>query len=302
MLTGATNWTRNGTRYSQEDLLIIDSPELAADYGDNFADLLHVYAGIDSGEPRSQAPVLFHAHNDQTQWGDRVMLVGNDPALGSWEPDRGVELWTSDDLYPAWAGNVNLPPGSTVEYKYLTIHPDGSVEWEPGPNRVLEIPDSGRASVVGGEYGDTTGNWIPAGYGAEPVPIPEYLEERDEDRYVSPAGLVYGDDLAHGNRATHVLAHFEDSAEKSTQGVFTISRDEVFLLIDKVWTDHASDLDGYRADDQGTRQVYDFPVGDVVGDVSGYVGGQAGTEAEVSTLRVVIQDGEELITAFPVAP
>ena len=298
LITGACNWTKNGTRYSDEDILVVESEALALQYHDNFQDLQHVYGGIDSPSEREAAPVMFTAEHDATGWGDRVMVVGNDPALGGWDPHRGVELKTSDDLFPAWAGHLRLPAGADVEYKFVTIKADGSVEWEPGPNRSLRVPDSGRATVMSGEYGDTSVNWTPAGHVDAAVSIPSYLTRNSDGAYTSPGGLTYPTELGYGNRAAHVLDHFEESAEKSSQGVYTIGKDEVFPMIDDAYARIGEDPDRYHAEDQGKRQVYDVPMGQVIG----YVGGQEGSNEQVSTLRVVLQNGNEVVTSFPVAP
>jgi hypothetical protein len=298
LITGACNWTKNGTRYSDEDILVVDSEALARQYQDNFADLQHVYGGIDRPSDREAAPVMFAAEHDGTGWGDRVFVVGNDPALGAWDPRRGVELQTSDDLFPAWAGHIRLPAGGDVEYKFVTIKADGSIEWEPGPNRTLSVPDSGRATVMSGEYGDTSVNWTPAGHMDAAVEIPSYLTRNSDGAYTSPGGLTYPTELGYGNRAAHVLDHFEESAEKSSQGVFSIGKDEVFPMIDQAYARISEDPGGYHAEDQGKRQVYDVPMGRVIG----YVGGQEGTSEQASTLRVVLQEGNQVVTAFPVAP
>ncbi len=298
VITGATNWTKNGTRYSAEDLLIVDSEALAGQYGENFKDLLAVYGGIDSPADREAAPVMFHAEHDGTGWGDRVFVVGDDPALGGWDPHRGVELKTSDDLFPSWAGHIRLPAGADVEYKFVTIRADGSVDWEPGANRSMHVPDSGRATVRSGDFGDTSSNWSPSGQVDAPVVIPPYLVAQSDGSYRSPGGLSYGTDLSFGNRAAHVLDHLEESAEKASQGVFTVSRDEVFPLLDEAWATASQDLERYHAEDQGKRQAYEIPMGRTIG----YVGGQEGSQARVSTLRLVLEQGGSVVTAFPVEP
>ncbi len=298
LITGACNWTKNGTRYSDEDILVVDSEALARQYQENFRDLQHVYGGIDSPADREAAPVMFHAEHDGTGWGDRVFVVGNDPALGNWDPHRGVELKTSDDLFPAWAGHLRLPAGADVEYKFVTVKADGSVEWEPGANRSLHVPDSGRATVRSGEYGDTEVNWTPAGHVDAAVTIPNYLSRNSDGSYLSPGGLLYQTELGYGNRAAHVLDHFDESAEKSSQGVFTVSKDEVFPMIDDAYAQIVAEPDRFHAEDQGKRQVYDVPMGREIG----YVGGQEGSNDKVSTLRVVLQNENEVVTSFPVGP
>lgn len=43
------------------------------------------------------------------EYGDRVVIVGSDPALGSWAIDNAVLLeWTDGDV---WEGIVDLGPG-----------------------------------------------------------------------------------------------------------------------------------------------------------------------------------------------
>lgn len=158
VLTGASNWTSSGTRYNEEDLLILDLPELATAYAANFRDLLSVYGGIDDGgAPRTQSPVLFHSVDSATAWGDQLVVVGSDPALGAWNPWAGLPMGA--EMFPDWTARAQLPAGATVEFKFVTIHGNGSVEWEPGANRTLTLPASGRAAVISGTFGDTSKSW-----------------------------------------------------------------------------------------------------------------------------------------------
>ncbi|MEV0393714.1 carbohydrate-binding module family 20 domain-containing protein [Polymorphospora rubra] len=76
-----------------------------------------------------------------TYYGQNVYVVGNIPALGSWNPANAVPL--SSAGYPVWRATVNLPPNATVEYKYLKKNPDGSVTWESGGNRHFTAPATG---------------------------------------------------------------------------------------------------------------------------------------------------------------
>ena len=163
VITGATNWTYSGTRQNEEDLLVADIPELAAQYRKSFADLLHVYTGVDQADPPAkQGGLLFHAIQPGTQYGDRVVAVGDDPALGSWDPSAGIEMHTSDDLFPSWTGRLSLPAGRRIEFKFVTVRAGGEIAWEPGANRVATVPASGRSSVLTGNYGDTSRTWTPA--------------------------------------------------------------------------------------------------------------------------------------------
>ncbi|MFJ6199078.1 carbohydrate-binding module family 20 domain-containing protein [Micromonospora sp. NPDC092111] len=80
-----------------------------------------------------------------TYYGQNVYLVGSIAALGSWNPANAVPL--SSASYPVWRATVNLPPNTTVEYKYLKKNPDGTVTWEAGGNRSATTPSSGTWSA-----------------------------------------------------------------------------------------------------------------------------------------------------------
>lgn len=167
VITGATNWTNAGTRTNEEDLVVVDDAAFARKYRQNFADLMMIYGGVDvtaddpSALSTATAKVLFNPIHDGTGWGDRVVVVGSDPALGSWDPRRGVGASTHADMFPSWTAPAVLPSGAHVEYKYVTLRANGEIVWEPGPNRVLDVPATGRAQVTSGQYGDTGVNWTP---------------------------------------------------------------------------------------------------------------------------------------------
>lgn len=72
----------------------------------------------------------------QTQWGQMVKLVGNQPELGNWDPKKGITMgsgaYTNEN--PLWSVSVLLPKGKQVEYKYVNVQGD-TVKWESGDNR-----------------------------------------------------------------------------------------------------------------------------------------------------------------------
>ncbi len=79
-----------------------------------------------------------------TNWGQNVFVVGDVAQLGSWNPANAVAL--SSAAYPVWRATVNLPPGTTVRYKYIKKNPDGSVTWESDPDRSFTTPSGGTAT------------------------------------------------------------------------------------------------------------------------------------------------------------
>lgn len=74
-----------------------------------------------------------------TVWGQSVYVVGSVPALGGW--NTGSAILLSSAAYPTWRGTVNIPPGTSFEYKF--IKKDGSnVVWETGADRTYTAPTS----------------------------------------------------------------------------------------------------------------------------------------------------------------
>ena len=50
--------------------------------------------------------------------GDKVVLLGGNPALQAWNKQAAIELATTEDDFPWWTAEVQLPPGEPLEYKF----------------------------------------------------------------------------------------------------------------------------------------------------------------------------------------
>jgi alpha-amylase len=79
-----------------------------------------------------------------TTWGTSVYLVGDAPALGSWDTAKAVRL--SPSGYPVWNGTVTLPANTKIEYKYVKKTGAGAVTWEGGANRTYTTGTSSRTA------------------------------------------------------------------------------------------------------------------------------------------------------------
>ncbi|KAJ5495325.1 Glucoamylase [Penicillium diatomitis] len=77
-----------------------------------------------------------------TTFGENVFLVGSIPQLGNWNTANGIALsaskYTSSN--PLWYVTVDLPAGTTFQYKYIRKETDGSIKWESDPNRSYTVP------------------------------------------------------------------------------------------------------------------------------------------------------------------
>ncbi|MBN1430678.1 MAG: alpha amylase C-terminal domain-containing protein [Anaerolineae bacterium] len=105
-----------------------------------------------TGGGGNTATVTFKV-NATTYWGQNVYVVGNQTALGNWNPCNGVPM--SAATYPVWSGTVSLPANTPIEFKFVKW--EGScqnVQWESSiGNRSLTTPASG------GSMTTPTYNW-----------------------------------------------------------------------------------------------------------------------------------------------
>ncbi|WP_265523552.1 carbohydrate-binding module family 20 domain-containing protein [Oerskovia flava] len=128
------------------------SGRFAANVGSNDAVAIHVGALAGGGngpdpdpvEPGDTAPVSFGV-TASTSWGQNIFVVGSIPALGSWSPAAAAPL--SAATYPVWRSTLDLPAGTTFEYKYVRKDGAGNVTWESGANRTATVGSSGTVTL-----------------------------------------------------------------------------------------------------------------------------------------------------------
>ncbi|MFG2543790.1 carbohydrate-binding module family 20 domain-containing protein [Streptomyces sp. NPDC048594] len=100
---------------------------------------LHVGARTCDGGPGPD-PVtsgVSFAVNATTSWGQNIYVTGNRPELGDWNPGNALRL--DPAAYPVWKGDVELPEGTSFEYKYVRKDEAGNVTWESGANRTATV-------------------------------------------------------------------------------------------------------------------------------------------------------------------
>ncbi len=81
-----------------------------------------------------------------TVLGQNVYVVGDVSGLGSWNTSAAKPL--SAAAYPVWSATVDLPAGSTFQYKYLKKDGGGNVTWESGANRVATVGAGGAVTLT----------------------------------------------------------------------------------------------------------------------------------------------------------
>jgi len=87
-----------------------------------------------------------------TAYGETIFVAGGTDSLGQFDTTKGVKLdaasYTASD--PLWQGKAaGIPAGKPLMYRYYKTGTDGSVHWEQGLNRKLDVPaDCGGAGGV----------------------------------------------------------------------------------------------------------------------------------------------------------
>ncbi|XP_051150786.1 phosphoglucan, water dikinase, chloroplastic isoform X2 [Andrographis paniculata] len=114
----------------------------------------------------------------QVKFGEHVAIFGSAKELGSWKK-KVVMDWTEN----GWVCDLELAGNEEpVEYKFVIVGEDGSLTWESGDNRILQIPRKGCFSAVC--------KWDKTNEQVELLPLDQAQEEveaEDSERSVSDA-------------------------------------------------------------------------------------------------------------------
>jgi 4-alpha-glucanotransferase len=74
----------------------------------------------------------------QSQWGQQTFLAGNTGETGFWNIDKAMPLNYGPQ---GWSCQIDLVEPTRFEYKYYVRNADGSINWESGKNRRLDVLD-----------------------------------------------------------------------------------------------------------------------------------------------------------------
>ncbi|KAH6629611.1 starch binding domain-containing protein [Boeremia exigua] len=93
--------------------------------------------------PVATVAVTFNSRTT-TVVGQTVKIAGSIAQLGSWNtanaPALSAAQYTSSN--PLWTTTINLPAGTSFEYKFIRVESSGSVTYESGANRAYTVPRS----------------------------------------------------------------------------------------------------------------------------------------------------------------
>ncbi len=112
--------------------------------------VLRLHGGSIPVRQRTEVRATFVDNQNSSAWahfvcdegittpGTSVYILGDDPVLGAWNPERAVLLRPT--AYPVWSGSVyGLEPGKVYQWKCVKrVENSPNVEqWEDGPNRTV---------------------------------------------------------------------------------------------------------------------------------------------------------------------
>ncbi|OEL33615.1 hypothetical protein BAE44_0005368 [Dichanthelium oligosanthes] len=98
------------------------------------------------GLPEAKTVRVKFVLKKQCAFGQQFLLVGDDPALGLWDPSNATALdWSEDHV---WTAKTDLPANKLVEFKFLLRDASGHVRWQHGANRALQTTETTNTLVV----------------------------------------------------------------------------------------------------------------------------------------------------------
>jgi RHS repeat-associated protein len=170
-------------------------------------------------------------------------------------------------------------------------------------------PETGRfqgADPLGYSGGQNPHAYVPnPTVQSDPLGLTGYgcgLTQVGPNTYESPAGLRYNPEAAHSpfaDRFEHVLNHTQNQPNRTAHGVFNDPNpNAVAGLVDDAYR-RIQNGEGFHMR-QGQRDVYVVNMGQDIGYFGGVNGGLAGNPP-ARYVQLVLQNGNEVITAYPVS-
>ncbi|KAI5075258.1 hypothetical protein GOP47_0009334 [Adiantum capillus-veneris] len=80
------------------------------------------------------------------EFGQHFNVVGDDESFGAWNPEASIPMqWSEGHI---WTTEMEVFVGKRIEFKVILMGGETVVDWQPGPNRVLETSEASTLPVV----------------------------------------------------------------------------------------------------------------------------------------------------------
>lgn len=145
VLAGSYNWTPLASFYNDENSVRLSSSAIATRVAGRVTELVTAedpaFTPAAYGWGEGARGVTFSVTNLLIRADGACYISGDDPALGSMDASKAVEMTRADGpLGETWSATVDLSAGSQVGYKFLVRGPDGINHRETGDPRSLGVP------------------------------------------------------------------------------------------------------------------------------------------------------------------
>ena len=80
---------------------------------------------------------IFFKHVAYTSLDEHIRLIGNLPAIGNWDIEKGIVFETDTQKYPEWQNKapIQIPKNTIIEFKFAIFKGNQLVRWEELENR-----------------------------------------------------------------------------------------------------------------------------------------------------------------------
>ncbi|XP_065877509.1 uncharacterized protein [Euphorbia lathyris] len=93
--------------------------------------------------------VKFQLHKE-CMFGDEILLVGDHPTLGLWNPTNALPMnWSTGHI---WNVELDVPIETTMQFKFILKQSSGEVFWQPGPDRIFKSWESKVTLIIAEDW------------------------------------------------------------------------------------------------------------------------------------------------------
>lgn len=125
-----------------------DFPEDSYLYSSAFTDCINHQQPSQVRENAFAKTIRLIVRAPQLRDGERLAIVGSDPALGAWDAKRAVPMVQQN--YNEWATDINVEALAVnyLEFKFVAVNEKKECMWETGFNRSLEISEMKAGALI----------------------------------------------------------------------------------------------------------------------------------------------------------
>ena len=125
-----------------------DIPEDSYLYSSAFTDCINHQQPGKEKEHSFAKTIRLIVRAPQLREGERLAVVGSDPALGAWDKKHALPM--VQQAYNEWTVDINVETLAVnyLEFKFVALNEKKECFWETGYNRSIEIPEMKSGTLI----------------------------------------------------------------------------------------------------------------------------------------------------------